>query len=113
MYVAESAPSLRGHTTAKDLATGENPINVTLISDAAVFAMMARMDKVIIGAHAVIANGGLLVHSGGHALALAAKYHKVPVVCVTGLYKVNKESPSGSCSFALTSPLLAVPLVPA
>ena len=43
---------------------------MTLIADAAVFAMMARVNKVIVGAHAVMANGGLIATAGCHLLAL-------------------------------------------
>jgi translation initiation factor eIF-2B subunit beta len=47
-------------------------INTTLIPDAAVFALMSRVDKVIIGTHAVMANGGLVAPSGAYMIALAA-----------------------------------------
>ena len=36
-------------------------IDTTLITDSAVFAMMARVNKVIIGTHTVMANGGLVL----------------------------------------------------
>lgn len=86
MIVCESAPLFLGHATAAALS--DSGIMVTVISDAAVFAMMARVDKVLIGCHAVVANGGLITQSGAHAVAIAAKHHKVPVVCVTGMYKL-------------------------
>jgi translation initiation factor eIF-2B subunit beta len=90
VYVAETAPGLEGHKAAKAIASeaGASGINVTVISDAAVFALMSRVHKVIIGAHAVMANGGLVVHAGGHAIALAAHHFRVPVVVVTGLHKL-------------------------
>jgi hypothetical protein len=37
-----------------------NVVQTTLISDAAVFAMMARVNMVIVGARAVLANGGVM-----------------------------------------------------
>jgi translation initiation factor 2B subunit (eIF-2B alpha/beta/delta family) len=40
--------------------------------------MMARTNKVILGTHAVLANGGLIAFTGSHAVALAAKHHAVP-----------------------------------
>ena len=86
VIVCESAPLFLGHATAAALS--DSGIMVTVISDAAVFAMMARVDKVLIGCHAVVANGGLITQSGAHAVAIAAKHHKVPVVCVTGMYKL-------------------------
>lgn len=33
-------------------------INTTLIPDSAIFAIMSRVNKVIIGTHSVMANGG-------------------------------------------------------
>ena len=42
----------------------EAGISTTLIADAAVFAIMARVNKVIVGAHCVIANGGLIAAAG-------------------------------------------------
>jgi len=57
--------------TAKTLAE-KCGISTTLIPDAAVFALMSRVDKVIIGTHAIMANGGLVTHSGAYMIALAA-----------------------------------------
>ena len=54
-------------------------IETTVITDSAVFAIMSRVNKVIIGTHTVMANGGLKAISGTHAIALAAKYYSVPV----------------------------------
>lgn len=64
-------------------------IETTVIPDAAVFAMMSRVNKVVIGTHAVMANGGLLARSGAHVLAAAAKHHSTPVVVLTGMYKLT------------------------
>jgi len=84
VLVAESSRVAAGHKMASSLA--RSGVNTTLIANSAIFAMMARVDKVIVGANAVMANGGLIGCSGLHALALAAKHHSVPLVCVTGLY---------------------------
>lgn len=86
VLVAESAPYYGGQEMAKRLAA--KGIDVTVIADSAVFAMMPRVDKVVLPTHAVMANGGLIAPSGGHMLALAAQEHSVPVVCVTGLFKL-------------------------
>eukprot|EP01087_Luapelamoeba_hula_P004044 TRINITY_DN14003_c0_g1_i1.p1 TRINITY_DN14003_c0_g1~~TRINITY_DN14003_c0_g1_i1.p1 ORF type:complete len:388 (+),score=64.52 TRINITY_DN14003_c0_g1_i1:25-1188(+) len=86
VIVAESAPSYTGRETA--IALSKEGVDVTLIADSAVFAMMARVNKVIVGAHAVLANGGLVALTGTHALALAAKHHEVPLSVCVGLYKL-------------------------
>ena len=68
----------QGHKMAADLAKAK--ISTTLISDSAIFAMMARVNKVITGTHSVMANGGLKAVCGAHTLALAAKHYSVPVI---------------------------------
>jgi len=93
VIVAEGSPSNSGHRMALELAkvkdtNGKNPIETTVITDSAIFAIMSRVNKVVVGTHAVLASGGLLSNSGVFAMALAAKQHKVPVVVVTGLYKL-------------------------
>jgi len=71
VVVCETAPSYSGQITANTLAH-KYGINATLIPDAAVFALMSRVDKVIIGTHAIMANGGLVTHTGAYMIALAA-----------------------------------------
>ncbi|CAF9910812.1 MAG: hypothetical protein GOMPHAMPRED_007187 [Gomphillus americanus] len=66
----------------------EAGITVVLIPDAAVFALMSRVNKVILGTHAVLANGGLIASAGVKSIALAAREHRTPVVVVTGVYKL-------------------------
>jgi len=97
VIVAETAPSGEGHQLAAALA--EAGISTTLIADAAVFAMMARVNKVIVGAHGVMANGGLITTAGCHLLALAAEHASVPLVACAGLYKLTPLFPSGPESF--------------
>lgn len=97
VIVAESAPSFTGQDMAVRLAAANVP--TTVITDAAVFGMMARVNKVVIPTHAVMANGGVLVQAGGHAVALAAKHHSVPLVCVTGLYKLCPLYPHDQDTF--------------
>ncbi|CAI5718744.1 unnamed protein product [Peronospora effusa] len=87
VIVVESAPSLNGQRTAHALA--ESGIDVTVIPDSAVFALMARVNKVVVPAAAVVANGGLIAQSGLQNIALAAKKCSVPVVCVAGLIKLS------------------------
>ena len=108
VFCAESAPSFDGQRMAKELASAG--IRTTVISDSAVFAMMARVNKVIIPCHAVMANGGIICMAGTHALCLAAKHHRVPVLCVTGLYKLSPLYPFDQDSFnVLGSPSAVIP----
>jgi len=65
-------------------------IPVTVIHDAAIPAMMPRVDCLLLPAHAVLANGGVVGPSGSHLCALAAKANKVSTIVVSGLgFKVR------------------------
>jgi translation initiation factor eIF-2B subunit beta len=64
-----------------------------VIPDSAIFAMMARVNKVLLPAHAVLANGGLVSPSGCNLVALAAAENAVPCVCLTGIYKLTPLFP--------------------
>lgn len=86
VIICEGAPHYGGHTMANSLA--KDGIDTTVIHDSAAFAIMARVNKVLLPAHAVLANGGLVAPSGSHMLALAAAHNSVPVVCLTGMFKL-------------------------
>lgn len=86
VIVVESAPLLSGQEMAVVLAK-EN-ISTTVITDSAVFAIMARVNKVIVGSHAVMANGGLIATSGVNLVAQSAKYFNVPFIVTAGLFKL-------------------------
>ena len=68
-------------------------ITVILMTDASIFAIMSRVNKVILATHAVIANGGLIAAAGARLIAKAAKVHKTPVIVVSGVYKLSPEYP--------------------
>eukprot|EP01116_Phalansterium_solitarium_P023751 TRINITY_DN848_c0_g1_i1.p1 TRINITY_DN848_c0_g1~~TRINITY_DN848_c0_g1_i1.p1 ORF type:complete len:369 (-),score=151.58 TRINITY_DN848_c0_g1_i1:244-1350(-) len=97
VIVPETAPSFRGNQMALALAAAD--IEVTVIPDSAIFAMMARVNKVIVGTHAVMANGGLINMTGTHMVALAAKHHAVPFVVCTGMYKLSPLYPYDQDTF--------------
>ena len=62
-------------------------ITVILVPDSAIFALMPRVNKVILSTHAVLGNGSLLTASGARLIAKAASAHKVPVLVLAGIYK--------------------------
>lgn len=86
VFVAEGAPRYQGHVLAKELAA--RGLQTTLITDSAVFAMISRVNMVIVGAHAIMANGGLIAPVGLNMVALAAQRHAVPFVVVAGSHKL-------------------------
>ena len=47
---------------------------------------MSRVNKVIIGTHTVMANGGLRAVCGSHIVASAAKHYSVPVINILFYY---------------------------
>lgn len=49
--------------------------------------------QVLIGAHAILANGGVMAQSGSHLVALAANHHSVPFVVLAGLHKLSPHFP--------------------
>jgi translation initiation factor eIF-2B subunit beta len=97
LVVAESAPTFSGHKTAKKLAECGIPTN--LIQDAAIFAVMSRVDKVIISAHGIMATGGIIATSGALMVCHAAKAHSVPVFVLGALYKFTPLHPIDSLTY--------------
>ncbi|XP_071448139.1 translation initiation factor eIF2B subunit beta [Hetaerina americana] len=89
VIVAECAPFFHGHNLARSLATCK--IKTTVIADSAIFAMMSRVNKVIIGTHTVMANGGLRAVCGSHIVALAAKHYSVPVIVLAPMHKLSPQ----------------------
>ncbi|TVY24363.1 putative translation initiation factor eIF-2B subunit beta [Lachnellula hyalina] len=68
-------------------------ITVILMTDATIFAIMSRVNKVILATHAVIANGGLIAAAGARIIAKAARVHRTPVIVVSGVYKLSPQYP--------------------
>lgn len=97
VVVAETAPSFTGRTLARSLSSAGSTsssdpspsIPTLLIPDSSIFALMSRCSKVVIGCHAVLADGSLLARSGSLGLCRSAKAHLVPVVVVCGMYKFS------------------------
>ncbi|KAK9763307.1 GCD complex subunit gcd7 [Basidiobolus ranarum] len=94
VIVAETAPLYHGHEMARSLALAG--IETTVIPDSAIFAVLSRVNKVILGTHAVLANGGLIAVAGSQTIATAAKHHSTPVAVCTGLYKLSPQFPYDS-----------------
>ncbi|KAH7435029.1 hypothetical protein KP509_06G045900 [Ceratopteris richardii] len=97
VFVAEGAPRYQGQTLAKELADAN--LQTTLIADAAVFALISRVNMVVVGAHAVMADGGVMVPVGLHMIALAARRHTIPFVVLAGLHKLCPQYPQNPYIF--------------
>lgn len=66
---------------------------VVMIPDSAVYAVMPRVNKVILSVHTVLANGGLVAAAGAKIIAKAAKMHQTPVIVLSGVYKLSPIYP--------------------
>jgi len=105
VIVAEAAPGFSGHQMATSLAKAK--ISTTVITDSAIFAMMARVNKVIIGTTSILADGGVVAISGSRTVALAAKHYSVPLIVLGAVYKLTPRfMPEGDTQVAsmLVSP---------
>ena len=91
VLVAESAPRHDGQDMTVDLVKAG--ITATLVPDSALYVMMPRVSKVIVGAHAIMSNGGILAASGVHLAAVAARKHGVPLMVCSSLIKLTPRYP--------------------
>ncbi|KAF2864033.1 nagb/rpia/CoA transferase-like protein [Piedraia hortae CBS 480.64] len=68
-------------------------ITFVVTSKTAAFALMSRINKVILSPYYVLSNGALIAEPGTGTIALAAKTYRVPVVVLAGVYKISPEYP--------------------
>ncbi|XP_059146829.1 translation initiation factor eIF-2B subunit beta-like [Physella acuta] len=87
VFVSECAPFYQGHEMAKNLA--ESKINTTLITECQIGFIMPKVNKVLIGTHSFMANGGLKAVTGANIMAVLAKEHGIPVIVCSSLYKLS------------------------
>jgi translation initiation factor eIF-2B subunit beta len=88
VVIAQGGPASSNVSLAETLSKIPNILETTVIHDSAIFAVMSRVNKVLVSAHAVLANGGLVSQACSHLVATCAKHYAIPVVCVTGMYKL-------------------------
>ena len=93
VYVKETRPKYQGLITAKELA--KEGIEVIYIPDSAVRYVMKDVDKVVIGADTVAANGAVVNKIGTSVVALVAKEARVRVYVATETYKFSPRTVIG------------------
>lgn len=76
LLVAEDRPDGSGHRTASEMADASVPVR--MIEFAAVARCMASVQLVLVGADAVLADGGILAPIGTLTIAYAARAHGRP-----------------------------------
>jgi translation initiation factor eIF-2B subunit beta len=87
VVVAETAPFYHGRQLALSLSNANIP--TLLVPDSAIFSLMSRISKVILGTHIVQADGSLIAITGSLPVCKVAKAHNVPVIVCTGMFKVS------------------------
>lgn len=102
------APRYNGHEMARTLSAAG--ISTFLIPDSSIYAVMSRVNKVILGAHAILANGGMFAITGSLLAASAAHAHSTPVAVCAGQFKLtplwNLYHQYGALDFANPSSVL-------
>ncbi len=78
VFATETRPFLQGRITAFELA--QENVDITIIPDnaAGILIYQKRIDCVIVGADRVLSTGHVFNKIGTYALAVLAKYHKIP-----------------------------------
>ena len=89
VFVAESRPGGEGEVVARELA--RRGLDTTLVADAAMGRVLAdgRVDLVLVGADAILADGTVANKCGTRLAALAAKSLAVPVYVVAASDKIS------------------------
>jgi ribose 1,5-bisphosphate isomerase len=93
VYATETRPRFQGRLTAAALI--EDGIPVTMIIDDAARYFMKEVDKFIVGADAVTANGAVVNKIGTSMIALAAKECNVRTLVAAETYKFSPETMIG------------------
>ncbi len=93
VFVCETRPRFQGKITAKALA--KIGIPTSLIVDGAARFFMAKMDKALVGADAVAANGAVVNKVGTSMIALAAHESRVLFFVAAETYKFSPETMLG------------------
>lgn len=96
LFIATEPP--RKHVTESPYANlrkklQSQGIEVITIMSSGLTAYMSRVDKVIIGARGIMANGSVVADAGAVAITRAAKEHGNAVVVLGGVYKLSPENP--------------------
>lgn len=93
VYVPETRPRYQGHITATWL--DEAGIPCSLITDNSIRFLIARSDKVFVGADAITANGAVVNKIGTSLVALAADEARLDFFVAAESYKFSPATMAG------------------
>jgi len=89
VIIPERAPEYDGIIMASKLKSKGVPVIV--IPDSAIFAIIPKVNMIILSANAVFANGGIMSFSLSYAIALAARHYSKPLLVLYWEMKLTKE----------------------
>lgn len=89
----EGRPDAAGAKAARAYASHESKIPTTVVLDSAMGYVMESVDVVLVGAEAVVENGGFVNKMGTYALATCAKAHGKPFYVASESYKFARLYP--------------------
>ncbi|MBW0542128.1 hypothetical protein O181_081843 [Austropuccinia psidii MF-1] len=107
VFVTESRPSGLGLKTHALLE--QHGIPCVVLLDSAVAYAMAKVDLVLVGAEAVLEDGGLVNYIGSYQMAIAAKAHNKPFYALAESYKFLRLFPLSQYDVPTTRPTLEFP----
>ena len=89
VLVCESAPKLRKKSQVEELK--KIKLDITVIEDDDIYSVMKKYTKVkiLLGAKAILVNGGLITYGGAYNICLLAKMISNPVIIVGGTTKLT------------------------
>ncbi len=93
VFVTESRPRLQGLLSARELSKAGIP--TTLIVDSAVRHVIRDVDKVVVGADSIAANGAVINKIGTSQIALVAHEARVPFFIAAESYKFHPGTLTG------------------
>ena len=89
VFVCESAPLLREKSQAEELR--KRKLDTVVIEDDDIYSVMNKFTKVkvLLGAKAILVNGGLITYGGAYNICLLASMFSNPVIIAGGTTKLT------------------------
>ena len=89
VFICESSPKLREKSQVEELK--KIKLDITVIEDEDIYSVMKKFTKVkvLLGAKAILVNGGLITYGGAYNICLLAKMFSNPVIIAGGTTKLT------------------------
>lgn len=98
VYADETRPLLQGaRLTAWELTRNKVPVTVICDNMAASLMQKGKINKIIVGADRIAANGDVANKIGTYSLAVLAKYHKIPFYVAAPFSTFDLKLKKGKC----------------